>query len=222
MGTVPIRSRKAMRRAPCSRRAPAAPPPAPSVRPRLIMRDSTTSGARFHRSSGNSQQRVRWTDHTVGRSALAPGVERFRDAISPVGSQNWRHGGFSNLLGSESRHGLAYAPRSRGLQRHRSVSVDPLVRDRQWSHHDSTGRLEPRARGSAAWAIWIEDHPRPGAWTDASGTVISPSDADMLATMRLAERMRPFPYFETTILGTELARSGAFAAVAGSGSCNST
>ena len=59
-------------------------------------------------------------------------------------------------------------------------------------------------------------------WTDASGTVISPSDADMLATMRLAERMLPFPYFETTILGTELARSGAFAAVAGSGSCNST
>ncbi|MGD9740605.1 MAG: hypothetical protein AB7O56_11070 [Bauldia sp.] len=51
-------------------------------------------------------------------------------------------------------------------------------------------------------------------WRDASGTVTAPSDADMLATTRLAERMLPFPYFETTILGAERTESGDFSMTA--------
>ncbi|HMO49222.1 MAG TPA: hypothetical protein PKB14_24760 [Rubrivivax sp.] len=57
-------------------------------------------------------------------------------------------------------------------------------------------------------------------WVDANGKVNAPSDADMLGTLRLAERMLPFPYFESTILGTRERRSGAFAMVAASGDCN--
>lgn len=58
-------------------------------------------------------------------------------------------------------------------------------------------------------------------WTDAAGNVTKPSDASMLATTSLAERMLPFPYLETTILGLEENRSGAFAAPsAASGGCN--
>jgi hypothetical protein len=57
-------------------------------------------------------------------------------------------------------------------------------------------------------------------WVDAMGNVNAPSDADMLAAFGLARRMLPFPYFETTILGTRERRSGAFAMVAASGGCN--
>ncbi|MCK1309468.1 adenylate/guanylate cyclase domain-containing protein [Bradyrhizobium sp. 45] len=58
-------------------------------------------------------------------------------------------------------------------------------------------------------------------WTDAAGNVTKPSDASMLATTSLAERILPFPYLETTILGLEENRSGAFAAPpAASGGCN--
>jgi hypothetical protein len=58
-------------------------------------------------------------------------------------------------------------------------------------------------------------------WTDGAGNVTKPSDASMLATTSLAERMLPFPYLETTILGLEENRSGAFAAPsAASGGCN--
>lgn len=57
-------------------------------------------------------------------------------------------------------------------------------------------------------------------WVDAAGNVTAPSDADMLANFALARRMLPFPYFETTILGTRERRSGAFAMVAASGDCN--
>lgn len=58
-------------------------------------------------------------------------------------------------------------------------------------------------------------------WTDANGNTTRPTDASMLATTGLAERMLPFPYFETTILGIEENSSGAFAAVSASaGGCN--
>lgn len=57
-------------------------------------------------------------------------------------------------------------------------------------------------------------------WVDGAGNVTAPSDADMLGTLRLAERMLPFPYFETTILGTRERRSGAFAMTVASGGCN--
>jgi hypothetical protein len=57
-------------------------------------------------------------------------------------------------------------------------------------------------------------------WQDAAGTTFSPTDQQMLDTMRLATRMLPFPYFETTILGVEQTKNGAFAMVAASGRCN--
>jgi hypothetical protein len=57
-------------------------------------------------------------------------------------------------------------------------------------------------------------------WDNGMGTVTSPTDADMLDTVRLAERMLPFPYFETTILGAEIDESGNFAATATGGGCN--
>ena len=56
--------------------------------------------------------------------------------------------------------------------------------------------------------------------TDSAGNVNKPTDAQMLATTGLAERMLPFPYFETTILGTEVTSSAAFATAATSGGCN--
>jgi hypothetical protein len=58
-------------------------------------------------------------------------------------------------------------------------------------------------------------------WTDSAGNTTSPTDAVMLSTMRTAERMLPFPYFETTILGTSESSSAAFATAATSGGCNS-
>jgi hypothetical protein len=58
-------------------------------------------------------------------------------------------------------------------------------------------------------------------WDNGMGTVTRPSDADMLNTVRLAERMLPFPYFETTILGVEIPESGNFATAASGGGCNS-
>ncbi len=57
-------------------------------------------------------------------------------------------------------------------------------------------------------------------WDNSMGTVTKPSDADMLRTMRLAERMLPFPYFETTILGVEVTSSAAFAMTVSGGACN--
>lgn len=57
-------------------------------------------------------------------------------------------------------------------------------------------------------------------WRDAAGNVSAPSDADMLATMRLAERMMPFPYLDPTILGVEYDKSGNFGAQAMGGGCN--
>lgn len=58
-------------------------------------------------------------------------------------------------------------------------------------------------------------------WTDANGDTNRPSDATMLGTLRLAERMLPFPYFETTILGIEQTSTAAFAMVSASaGGCN--
>ena len=57
-------------------------------------------------------------------------------------------------------------------------------------------------------------------WTDSSGNVTSPTDALMLSTMRTAQRMLPFPYFEATILGSSTNSSAAFAPAATGGGCN--
>jgi hypothetical protein len=58
-------------------------------------------------------------------------------------------------------------------------------------------------------------------WTSSSGTTTSPTDAQMLATVRRAERMLPFPYFQTTILGIEETSSAAFAMLPSkTGKCN--
>jgi hypothetical protein len=47
-------------------------------------------------------------------------------------------------------------------------------------------------------------------WDNQIGTVTGPTDAEMLRTVRVAERMFPFPYFEATISCIEQTRSGAF------------
>jgi len=57
-------------------------------------------------------------------------------------------------------------------------------------------------------------------WTSAANVRSSPTDADMLGTVRLAERMLPFPYFATTILGVEQEVSGNFWMPAAAGDCN--
>lgn len=57
-------------------------------------------------------------------------------------------------------------------------------------------------------------------WTDSAGAVHKPADADMLSTLRTAERMLPWPYFETMILGGELTKSGDYAVTSTSGDCN--
>jgi hypothetical protein len=58
-------------------------------------------------------------------------------------------------------------------------------------------------------------------WTNSAGTTFTPSDADMLGSMSLAERILPFPYFETKILPTAQTSSAAFAVGASSpGACN--
>ena len=44
--------------------------------------------------------------------------------------------------------------------------------------------------------------------TDANGVVHSPSDAELIATTRLAARMLPFPYFETNVLEIEWDKQG--------------
>lgn len=93
---------------------------------------------------------------------------------------------------------------------------------------DATVRLTSQSGAMTARSetVVVIDVPAPKVavvrvnWTDATGTVTVPSDAAMLATMRLAERMLPFPYFDTTILDAELTRSGAFTMVAASGKCN--
>jgi hypothetical protein len=57
-------------------------------------------------------------------------------------------------------------------------------------------------------------------WADSTGTVAALSDDTILATTRVAERMLPFPYFESTILGMQISSTAAFATVATSGGCN--
>ena len=57
-------------------------------------------------------------------------------------------------------------------------------------------------------------------WTDSAGNVSKLTDATMLGTTRLAERMLPFPYFESTILGAEINSTAAFASVSTAGGCN--
>ena len=57
-------------------------------------------------------------------------------------------------------------------------------------------------------------------WDNGMGGVTRPSDADMLGTLRLSERMLPFPYFETTILDVEQTSTAAFAMPVTGGACN--
>jgi hypothetical protein len=58
-------------------------------------------------------------------------------------------------------------------------------------------------------------------WVDSAGNVNKPTDAAMLATLGLASRMLPFPYFESTILGTEVTSSAAYSVPsATAGGCN--
>lgn len=74
--------------------------------------------------------------------------------------------------------------------------------------------------------LWFNDVQAPRVclvrvnWTDSNGNVTRPSDASMLGTLSVAERMLPFPYFDTTILGTEVTSSAAFATAATNGGCN--
>jgi len=49
-------------------------------------------------------------------------------------------------------------------------------------------------------------------WTNGKGVLTSPTDAEMLASTALAERMLPFPYLQTTILGIAIASSAMFSA----------
>jgi hypothetical protein len=81
------------------------------------------------------------------------------------------------------------------------------------------GALQGDHQDSAAVNQYIEflDVPAPRIglvrvdWDDGRGTVTSPSDLEMLKTMRLAERVLPFPYFDATILGVTFRRSAAYA-----------
>jgi hypothetical protein len=58
-------------------------------------------------------------------------------------------------------------------------------------------------------------------WVDSGGTTFSPTDEEMLGSLNLATRMLPFPYFQTTILGVEKTKKGAFAEKAKeAGGCN--
>ena len=58
-------------------------------------------------------------------------------------------------------------------------------------------------------------------WVDSAGNVNRPTDKAMLGTLGLAGRMLPFPYFESTILGTDVTSSATFAiASAQAGGCN--
>lgn len=57
-------------------------------------------------------------------------------------------------------------------------------------------------------------------WVDGNGNVTRPSDEAMLDTLRTATRMLPFPYFQTTILTSEITSNLPFAMVATAGACN--
>ncbi len=60
-------------------------------------------------------------------------------------------------------------------------------------------------------------------WVDSAGTVNRPTDAQMLGTLGVAGRMLPFPYFETTILGTETTSGAPFAMLSPTpGGCNAS
>jgi hypothetical protein len=86
----------------------------------------------------------------------------------------------------------------------------------------------PSSTDSAFWSDYVEflDVPAPRVclvrvnWTDSAGRTTRQTDEQMLATLRLSERMLPFPYFETTILGVEESSTAAFAMVAADGGCN--
>ncbi len=57
-------------------------------------------------------------------------------------------------------------------------------------------------------------------WDNSRGTVTSPSDVEMLRTIRLAERMLPFPYFDARILDFAVPSSAPFAKWVSGGKCN--
>lgn len=82
---------------------------------------------------------------------------------------------------------------------------------------------------SATWAAvsWFDDVPAPKVclvrvnWTDGAGNRTSASDGAMLSSLSTAERMLPFPYFETTVLSAEVESTEAYGSGASSpGACN--
>jgi hypothetical protein len=97
------------------------------------------------------------------------------------------------------------------------------VRIRLWPVAD--GRRSTRAAAHTEY-VWFETVGAPKVclvrinWTNAAGTTSSPTDAQMLGTLALAERMLPFPYLDATILGVEVESSATFWTPATNGGCN--
>ena len=97
------------------------------------------------------------------------------------------------------------------------------VRIRVWPVAD--GRRSSRADEHSEY-VWFETVDAPKVclvrvnWTDAAGMTSSPTDAQMLATLGIAERMLPFPYLDATILGLEVDSSSTFWTPAANGGCN--
>lgn len=88
------------------------------------------------------------------------------------------------------------------------------------------GAMSARSATTTAYLQFI-DVPAPKValvrvnWVDSAGNVNRPTDAAMLATLGLAGRMLPFPYFESTVLSTEVTSTQAFATVSPTpGGCN--
>ena len=97
------------------------------------------------------------------------------------------------------------------------------VRVRVWPVAD--GRQSSRAAEHTEY-VWFETVGAPKVclvrvnWTNAAGTTSSPTDAQMLGTLALAERMLPFPYFDVTILGIDVDSSATFWTPVPGGDCN--
>ena len=82
---------------------------------------------------------------------------------------------------------------------------------------------------SVSWSedVWFTDVDAPRlclvrvTWSDSSGTQTSADDAAMLRSVAGAERVLPFPYFDTTILSSGVQSNGTFGAgPSGAGACN--
>jgi hypothetical protein len=88
------------------------------------------------------------------------------------------------------------------------------------------GPMSGRASSTTSYLQFI-DVPAPKIclvrvnWVDSAGNVNRPTDAAMLATLGLAGRMLPFPYFDSLILDPEVTSSAPFAMLSPTpGGCN--